>query len=552
VSGSLPPSPTVQVNGSGVLNDSYLNSLVQGGMLLGNLQGFTALNGMTALMIGSSAPGIGASGLYWFNSSSTATPDNINVIQPNGLLTGRWLLLPPPSTVDVYNVKGYGATGNGTTDDTAAINAAIAAATTAGSGVIYFPPGNYKYTSTIAPTIDNLSFTGAGTNITTITFANGSADCFSFVGTSYASMFQGINVNNLSIVGTGKTGGRAIFFQYCAYCYVEKVFLLNSWNGLQDQSCNTITVRDVLFQGVTSGVGGWGIYFNAPGDGSANGIELNLTNVTVNCLWSGADGIRWDGGAETLNTYNTTMLDVRYGLYVLNSASSTTVYPQYGEFVTFTVDGASAIACNILAGANYKFTGCNLQNTSGESGQGSNDTNAIFIGADTGFSYTREVQFVNCFIGLSKLGAVSTAAHNVLFNTCRFGSGSTAVANSVDAVTVAAPANDTMIDDCIFSYYGAPNNWRYGINIASGTFRTTSQGCNFNIGCQTAAYLNNSGDINSFVNNFLGPPSSEPGSITQWPSYATAPANPGAGQVYYDSTLVTARYWNGSAWVNFP
>jgi hypothetical protein len=44
----------------------------------------------------------------------------------------------------VYGVKGYGAVGDGFTDDTVAIQAAIDAASAAGGGVIYFPPGNYK------------------------------------------------------------------------------------------------------------------------------------------------------------------------------------------------------------------------------------------------------------------------------------------------------------------------------------------------------------------------------------------------------------------------
>jgi hypothetical protein len=43
---------------------------------------------------------------------------------------------------DTFNVKAYGATGNGTTDDTAAIQATIDAAAVNG-GVVFYPPGIY-------------------------------------------------------------------------------------------------------------------------------------------------------------------------------------------------------------------------------------------------------------------------------------------------------------------------------------------------------------------------------------------------------------------------
>jgi hypothetical protein len=42
-----------------------------------------------------------------------------------------------------FNVKDYGAQGNGSTDDTAACQAAIDAAVAAGGGAVFFPPGNY-------------------------------------------------------------------------------------------------------------------------------------------------------------------------------------------------------------------------------------------------------------------------------------------------------------------------------------------------------------------------------------------------------------------------
>ena len=43
-----------------------------------------------------------------------------------------------------FNVQTYGATGNGSTDDTTAIQAAITAALAADGGVVYFPPARTK------------------------------------------------------------------------------------------------------------------------------------------------------------------------------------------------------------------------------------------------------------------------------------------------------------------------------------------------------------------------------------------------------------------------
>lgn len=42
-----------------------------------------------------------------------------------------------------FNVKAYGATGDGLTDDTSAIEAAVSAAISAGGGVVYIPPGTF-------------------------------------------------------------------------------------------------------------------------------------------------------------------------------------------------------------------------------------------------------------------------------------------------------------------------------------------------------------------------------------------------------------------------
>src|SRR5512132_3513475 len=52
------------------------------------------------------------------------------------------LSAPAPQSA-VYSVKAFGATGDGKTLDTAAINKTIDAAAAAGGGTVFFPAGNY-------------------------------------------------------------------------------------------------------------------------------------------------------------------------------------------------------------------------------------------------------------------------------------------------------------------------------------------------------------------------------------------------------------------------
>lgn len=83
---------------------------------------------------------------------------NLNIIGPAG--TAGAPGATGPGYVGTYSVKDYGAIGNGTTDDTAAINSAIAAAVAAPGGRVYFPPGTYGVTSVI-DVPENVTLTGA-------------------------------------------------------------------------------------------------------------------------------------------------------------------------------------------------------------------------------------------------------------------------------------------------------------------------------------------------------------------------------------------------------
>src|SRR6202044_1706561 len=54
-----------------------------------------------------------------------------------------------PARTNLYIATNYGATGNGTTDDTVAIQNALTAAGTNGGGIVYLPPGTYHLTNTL-------------------------------------------------------------------------------------------------------------------------------------------------------------------------------------------------------------------------------------------------------------------------------------------------------------------------------------------------------------------------------------------------------------------
>lgn len=495
---------------------------------------------------GYNTTGDGGEGVFWLNTSDTTSADNGGTIIVDDA-GGRWYRVTGAQS---YSVHWFGAVGDGTTNDYAAVAATIAAVAAAGGGRVLFGPKQYNMGSnTISITHSAVVLQGAGQFVTTLLFTGGN-DCIQIVGTNYTTMIKGNMLLDFSITCTSKTGGRAIYIAYCFNAIFERLYINNPWTGIEDYCCNTVTFQDVSIAGLVGGTSARGIYFHAPADGSAFNIELNMTRVLVNALWSGADGIVWDGAAYTLNLDNVTCLDVRYGLLVNNTAVSNAYYPEYLEAMIFTVDGASQDAVIINGGGNFKFTGCNLQNTSGESGQGSADNQAVVIQADASGSFTHEVYFVNCLIGASKNSAVVTAAKNVMFNTCRFGAAITTPSNTVPAVHVAAGAADTIISDCMFSYFGDANDWNYGVVADSGSFRTQILGGDFNVGCLSGAFLNNSGDTNTFINNFLGPSASQPGPIVQLPKFSAAPANPAPGQGYFNTTTNKAQMWDGSIWNN--
>jgi hypothetical protein len=70
--------------------------------------------------------------------------------QYSGPVTYNWIAESPTDQAGFYNVRDFGAAGDGQTDDTVAIRSAFAFIASKNGGTISFPEGDYKVTSPIA------------------------------------------------------------------------------------------------------------------------------------------------------------------------------------------------------------------------------------------------------------------------------------------------------------------------------------------------------------------------------------------------------------------
>jgi polygalacturonase len=186
---------------------------------------------------------------------------------------------------DTFNVRDYGAMGDGNALDTAAVNKAIDAAAAAGGGTVVFPAGNYlcysiRLKSNIALLIDH----GA----TIIAAAQpqpgqpGYDDSepnlwgdlvYQDFGHSHwrNSLIWGGNLENISILGTGTIWGRG---------------LLRDGGTTQGQGNKTIALklcRNVTLKDFTGLQGGWFVLL-------ATGVDnMTINNVKVDTNRDGFD-----------------------------------------------------------------------------------------------------------------------------------------------------------------------------------------------------------------------------------------------------------------------
>jgi polygalacturonase len=181
-----------------------------------------------------------------------------------------------PLTATVFDVTTFGAKGDGTTQNRAAINKAIAAAAAAGGGTVDFPAGTWitgsvRLRSNITLHLEPGSVIEASTEATEYDAAEPNEwDKFQDFGHSHFhnSLIWGENLENIAIVGGGRISGKALVRERGAGA--DKTIAL--------KLCHNVTLRDVTI----SNGGHFGIL--------VTGVDnLTIDNIKIDTNRDGID-----------------------------------------------------------------------------------------------------------------------------------------------------------------------------------------------------------------------------------------------------------------------
>jgi len=237
---------------------------------------------------------------------------------------------------DTLSVRWFGATGNGVTDDTAAIRSAIAAAAAlttvipgalfAGVDIVYyngatvhFPGGIYLVTSTIEINTAAIKFSGDGHSQSTIYRSGNYGDTLYFTPNPLAATpaLEGNAIQDLCFmaVNTAPTSGAHIHMVACFEAVLQNLRVMGHFGGIQLQACSNIAADNIR---MGAGYFAWtatptNSYFLQIG--SMAGTMFNSNSSTISFA-----NFNFQGGASA-----TTTASVEFGILLISC-----------DFATFT------------------------------------------------------------------------------------------------------------------------------------------------------------------------------------------------------------------------
>lgn len=317
-------------------------------------------DGTLKVVSGYYASGGAGGGTFVYNLASAVADNGGTVIAPTSG-GGRWLR--PVSTT--FNVVEFGAKGDASTNDTAAIQSATTAAIAVVDATVYFPAGDYRISSAITgaePLANNISFVGEGSNVSIITQTSSGANALTLTFSTDGAFQQPSSATVLNLgFHTNSDAGTAIDFSYgnpatisshysdgpkiSGVCirggtgsvgWLNGIILTSAWNSRIVNT--TISGRQPA------------VFTNLTGDGitlKRTCINTHLDSVQVNFFATGLYVHSVGSGASDANTEglfinNCSMVGVRKGVAAIGNASATNPYISNVRWVGGMVELRSA------------------------------------------------------------------------------------------------------------------------------------------------------------------------------------------------------------------
>ncbi len=378
----------------------------------------------------------------------------------------------------VYDVKAYGAAGDGATDDTAAVQAAINACQGSGSGIVYLPPGIYMISSQLNITSDDIGLVGAGAGASVIkTTSSATTVTMLQVGDGTDTIAHVRIEDILFDAATQRTAGTAIKVWLGFKTWIVRVRAEHGYRAVHILNCTETFFRDSDIRDNSESAFVFESDLGAGYDCYLNNIAADNPNVA-----NSNPGLQWLGG-ENFVIQNCDFLHFGEGFLV---APSTGRQCRWGFFTTAEFDTASDNSVKLTGANGGDVVGLAFVNCWAGSA-----TNYGVLIEQGGTGLIQGFRFVGCKILHNGLAGLRLAGGSDIGITgCDIIANSITTTNTRSGIEVTAGVMGLTVESCRIG-----NGWQQGT--------TQSNGINFDSGA-TDNFAITGNDLRGNVNQAIG------------------------------------------------
>ncbi|MFM0300020.1 glycosyl hydrolase family 28-related protein [Paraburkholderia sediminicola] len=319
----------------------------------------------TALVLGYYASGDGGGGVYYLNPSDTTSADNGGtiIVANDG---GRWHL----QAIGPVSVRQFGAKGDGSTDDTARLQAAL----NAGLLSLYVPDGIFLTTGLVMPLTVGFVLFGNGTNSIIKQLAGGTQALRYPVNSTNNFYSQGF-IRSLSFNGTNGSAN-TLDTSYCGGLTLEDIYFTDTPSGFSSLYINgsaSVYTHDIRVRGLQ-------IYSNVAGSSGVTcgptASDVTISDYYMNGNFIASHALDYVSGAQSIRVSSSHLYNTASNIALLEGNNG-------GSSFNDTVfDNSHADNVYNQNNAGIVFANCRFQAVSvGNNGLTNNNcTNTILVG----------------------------------------------------------------------------------------------------------------------------------------------------------------------------